>query len=327
MSKSANLKGKKIIVTGGAGFVGSHLCDELIKQEARVFCIDDLSGGSQYNINHLRKKKDFRFIKKSVCSKSNFDSIFKNTDTIFNLAASKKIVCLKNPQRDLNVNAWGTLNMLLLAKKHQVKKFIHSSTGSVYGEFTKFPSSESHSLKPTSYYAVSKLAGENYVNVFNKLYKLNTSVLRYFHVYGSRQKFDEDGQVVSIFIKNILDKKIITIHGTGKQIRSFTWVKDVVNANLLAATKQNSNGQIYNCTSGIQISIEELALGLLKLMDTEKTVKIKYADWALGDVKYFQIDNRKIKKELGIQFETNFWEKMEKTIPEFINYIKHYRCH
>ena len=134
-------------------------------------------------------------------------------DIVFHQAASKKTICLNNPRLDLEINAKGTFNLLELSVKHNVKKFVHASTGSVYGEAQYKPQDEQHPLNPTSYYGVSKLAGEKYVRAFHDLYNLNVTILRYFHVYGPRQESSDVGGVVSIFTRRILEGKPIYIYG------------------------------------------------------------------------------------------------------------------
>ncbi len=314
-----NLKGKKVLVTGGAGFIGSHLCEELVNIGAEVVSIDNYSAGKKRNIAFLKDFSNFKEIELDICSEVRMDEIFEGVDTVFNNAASKKNICLANPKKDLEVNAGGTLNLLNFALKHKVRKFVHASTGSVYGEPAIFPTTESHPLKPVSYYGVSKLAGERYVDVFNHLYDFDTTILRYFHVYGSRQESNEFGGVVSIFLRNIIEKKDLTIFGDGKQIRSFTYVKDLVKANIKVATSEKSKGKVYNAASGIKVSIKELAEKLLQLMKSD--LKVIHGDPLIGDIMYFDVDNHAISKELGICFEQDFWGTMESTIAEFLEYL------
>jgi nucleoside-diphosphate-sugar epimerase len=175
-------------------------------------------------------------------------------------------------------------------------------------------------LSPTSYYVVSKLAGERYVEVFGKMYGLNYSILRYYHVYGSRQVSSDYGGVVAIFIKKCLKKEPITIYGTGEQLRSFTYVKDIVNANFLCVSDKRTNGQIYNACSGVQISIQELC-DMTKEKLGCKNLEVKYEEWRKGDIKYFKVSNKKI-SALGIAFQKNFSEVMDNVIEEYKIYLK-----
>ena len=232
---------------------------------------------------------------------------------------------MKDPQKDLLVNAGGTLNLLELAIDYNVDKFVHASTGSVYGEPYIFPTDESHPLNPVSYYGVSKLAGERYVNTFHHLYKLDTTILRYFHVYGPRQESNEFGGVVSIFLRNILDNKPLTIFGDGTQMRSFTWVKDLVTANLRSAILPQSTGKVYNVASGIQVTIEELAHKMLKMLDKDKTISIIHDKPLIGDIMKFDVSNRSIRSDLSMTFELDFWGTMKSTLNEFRDYLEKIR--
>ena len=311
---------KKALVTGGAGFIGSHICEALATRGFEVVSLDDYSAGKEKNIAHLLKFPNFKAVKCDVTDLANLEKHFEGVDVIFHEAASKKNICLKDPRRDLMVNGGGAFNMVELAVKHKVKKIVHASTGSVYGEAVKLPQDENHPLNPVSYYGVSKLAGEKYVNAFHHLYGLNTTVLRYFHVYGPRQEFNEYGGVVSIFTRNLLENQAPVIFGTGEQERSFTNVKDVVLANLIVATDDITNGEVYNCASGINVTINELAEGVLKYF-SRPDLKPVHEDWLVGDIKKFQIDNSKIKK-LGMEFTTDFTQGLNETISELKDYIK-----
>ncbi|MBI3247450.1 MAG: SDR family NAD(P)-dependent oxidoreductase [Deltaproteobacteria bacterium] len=320
-----NFKDKRAVVTGGAGFIGSHICEALVQAGCFVISVDDFSAGKPHNLNALKDFGNFRVVQADVCDELSMSEILsQGIDYVFHNAASKKTVCLQNPLKDLKVNAGGTLTLLQLAVKHKVKKFVHASTGSVYGEPKIFPSDESHPLNPVSYYGVSKLAGEKYVQTFHHLYGLNTTILRYFHVYGPRQESNEFGGVVSIFLRNILDKKDLVIYGDGSQVRSFTWVKDIANANLLTVVNSKSCGEVYNCASGIQITIQELATKIAKMIGQGRAINIRHEDWTVGDIKYFAVSNRKIKDHLGLEFTTDFWNKMSETIDDFVAYLKKY---
>lgn len=316
------LKAKKVIVTGGAGFIGSHLCEELVNIGAEVISLDDYSAGKEVNVDFLKQYDNFTAVKMSVCDTKGMDELFEGVDTVFHNAASKKNICLIDPKKDLAVNAEGTLNLLQFAMKHNVRKFVHASTGSVYGEPIIFPSTEEHPLRPVSYYGVSKLAGERYVDVFHHLYGLDTTIIRYFHVYGPRQESNEFGGVVSIFMRNALEKKDLTVFGHGDQVRSFTYVKDLVNVNLQAAINPITKGQVYNAASGIQISINELAEFILSRMNHHKQSKIVHGEPLLGDIMNFDVSNDKVKKDLSVSFEQDFFGTLDDTIQQYLDYFK-----
>jgi nucleoside-diphosphate-sugar epimerase len=301
-------RGKKVIVTGGAGFIGSHICEGLLPLGADVYCLDDFSAGKKSNVAFMTEHSNFHVVAKDICDDDEeMARLFDGTQIVFHNAASKKNVCLINPRRDLDVNAGGALNLLQYALKFKVSKFVHASTGSVYGEPKVFPTDEKHAFEPVSYYGVSKLAGERYVDVFHKLYGVDTTILRYFHVYGPRQESNEFGGVVSIFLRKILDGENPVVFGDGHQVRSFTWVKDLVDANLAAAMSARATGEAYNAASGIKVSINELAKNMLAILDTTGKLEVSHGEPLVGDIMNFEVDNRKIREHLGVTFNQDFW--------------------
>lgn len=313
MRKSINDKYKRALVTGGAGFIGSHIVEELVTNGVETISVDNYFAGKEENLAHLKRYDNFREVRCDVTEYDELNKHFDGVDIVFHEAASKKTICLKDPRRDLDINAKGTYNLLNLSVAHGVKKFVHASTGSVYGEAQYHPQDEDHPLVPTSYYGVSKLAGEKYVKAFEKLHGLDITVLRYFHVYGARQESSDVGGVVSIFARRMLSGQPITIFGDGTQQRSFTYVKDVVAANMAAATMDVANGRVYNCASGIKVTINELAKAMAEILSI-KNQEIHYDDWMPGDIKVFDVDNSRICKDLGIEFVKDFLSGLEKTV-------------
>lgn len=304
---------KKVLVTGGAGFVGSHLVDSLIEKDFYVYSLDNYVSGKSENLSLANKTGNLKEIKGDICDTNLLEKIFsEGINMVFHQAVSKMTVCLTDPLKDLEVNAGGTLNLLQLSKKYDVEKFVHASTGSVYGEAKYFPTDEDHQTVPSSYYGVSKLAAERYVNVFNKLWNLNTTILRYYHVYGPRQENSDVGGVVSIFARRVLQDKPIIIYGDGSQIRSFTYVNDVVDINLLALNKSEMEGNAYNCASGISVSILELANLVAKSLG-KPDHPIEFREWKPGDIRHFDVSNSKL-KDLGFSWETSFGKGLDKTL-------------
>jgi len=298
---SLSNKFKKALVTGGAGFVGSNLVNSLLQDNLEVIVIDDFSTGKVENLQDLQIQylDKLKVIKADIVNKEKIAHYFEGVDVVFHQACSKMTLCLLNPGRDLAVNAQGTLNLLELAVDFKVKKFIHVSTGSVYGQPKYYPTDENHFLNPSSYYGVSKLAGEKYARVFSELYDLDVSILRYYHVYGPKQDSGNYGGVIGIFCEKVLQDKDITIFGDGTQIRSFTYVKDVVNINKFIALK-GVKGEAYNCASCLQISIKDTAKLIIQALNSSS--KIIYDNWKAGDIKYFNPSNDKLIK-LGFEFE------------------------
>lgn len=290
----------RAIVTGGAGFIGSHLVDRLIELGTEVVVFDNLVTGYMTNIN---PKATFIHVDVSDRDKlTPLGHVFKDCDVIFNLAASKKHSCLKDPVYDLRVNGGGTLMLLQLAKKHGVKKFVHTSTGSVYGSYDGVIT-EQTPTDPVSYYGVSKLAGERYVQVFNHLHGLDTTILRIFHVYGNRQpNDDETGGVVAIFSREIKEDGTMHIWGDGGQQRVFTHVSDIVSANITSWKSPQSKGQVYNCASEERVTVSELAIRLMDYYGNKK-IPIVYGDPLVGDIYSFNLNTSKV-NALGVHFKS-----------------------
>jgi UDP-glucose 4-epimerase len=315
---------KKALVTGGAGFIGSHLVEALVEMGVETLSVDNYFAGKHENLAHLKRHAHFHEVECDVTDPAGLERLMPGVDVIFHQAASKKTICLKDPRKDLQINGEGAYNLLELARKHGVRKFVHASTGSVYGEAQYFPQDEKHPLEPTSYYGVSKLAGEKYVQAFHRLYGLDTTVLRYFHVYGPRQESSDVGGVVSIFARKMLAGEPITIFGDGTQQRSFTYVKDVVQANLLAASNPRATGEVYNLASAIKVTVKELADLLAELLGVEE-LEIRYEDWLVGDIRVFDIDNSRIRQQLGLELTRDFRAGLRRTLDWAIPYFKEAR--
>ena len=314
---SRSLAGHKVVVTGGAGFVGSHLCEGLVGRGADVMAIDDLSAGKVSNVAHLEGRSNFRLVQLDVCDDGDrMDEVMAGTDTVFHNAASKKNICLIDPHRDLEVNAGGTLNLLKKAQEHSVRKFVHASTGSVYGEPRIFPTTEDHPFEPVSYYGVSKLAGERYVDVFHRLYGLDTTILRYFHVYGPRQESNEFGGVVSIFLRRITEGRNPIVFGHGEQVRSFTYVNDLVETNIRAATDRHATGEAFNVASGIRVTINQLADGMLEILDVDGKLEVEHGEPLIGDIMEFDVSNAKVREQLDMRFEQDFWATLRAALSD-----------
>ena len=279
------------IVTGAAGFIGSHIAERLIGMGVDVIGIDDLSAGHKEHIPQGIKK----FIQLDVCDIERVAHHFYGSQVVFHNAASKKNICLKDPSRDLQVNGFGTLQVAKLCSMCGAK-LVHASTGSVYGSYYDRQMVEWGGNHPVSYYGVSKLAGEKYIQMLD----LNWTILRYFHVYGPRQEQDRSlGGVVAIFRDCISRGESITIHGDGTQLRCFTHVSDVVEANIRAALAEVARSQIYNVVSDVRMTISQLAEFI---MERFTKVPIRYEDPLAGDIKFCDAENKKIKNDLGIKF-------------------------
>jgi len=291
---------KRVIVTGCAGFIGSHLSERLVNMGVYVVGVDNLSAGKMSNMKTFIDSPNFSFHEADITNYGLLKHLFTDVDTVFHQAASKKTVCMKDPMRDLEVNAKGTYNLLLLSEHFGVKKFVHASTGSVYGESNGKIQDENFNINPCSFYGISKFAGERYVNLFHKEKGLNTTILRYFHVIGTRQENNEYGGVMAIFAKKLSLGQPVTIFGDGTQMRCFTHVSDIVEANICSATKSISIGQIYNVCADSHVTLldatEKLSIAL------NAKLNINYLPAQEGDIKFFNVSNEKIKAHFGIEF-------------------------
>ncbi len=279
---------KKVIVTGGAGFIGSHLTEELAKRGYYVIILDDLSTGKTENIEPLLKNENVKFIQGSVTDLPVLQKLFQDVHYVFHLAAIPSVPrSIENPLASHEVNVTSTLKVLLTAKDNGIKKVIYASSSSVYGDTPTLPKREDMLPNPLSPYAVTKLTGEYYCRVFKEVYGLPTVCLRYFNVYGPRQ--DPNSQysaVIPRFIKSVSEGKPPIILGDGEQTRDFTFIKDVVEANILAA-ESDATG-IFNIGRGESTSINRLAKLIISF--TKNTVKPIHDEARAGDIRHSLAD-------------------------------------
>jgi len=256
-------QGKKVLVAGGAGFIGSNLVDRLVREKAEVTVLDDLFTG---NIDNIRSFKEIKFIKGSVTDYELVAQLISEADLVFNLAARNIIVSTNSPQKDFEVNAKGMFNMLLAARNSGVERVIYASSASVYGNPKYLPINEDDRLNILNPYAASKLTGENYCMAFYETFKVPVSILRYSNVYGINQSPSNPYcGVVAKFFDSVMKGEPPHIHGDGEQTRDFTFVEDVVEATLLAAISPKAEGEVFNVGSGIETSINQLARMIITL--------------------------------------------------------------
>lgn len=311
----------RALVTGGAGLVGSSIIDELLMEGVEVVSLDNYSAGKVENLRKARDFDSFTEVTGDIRDNDCLERIFADGyDWIFHEAVSKNTICMIDPHSDLTINAGGTLKLLQHAKRVNVQKFIHASTGSVYGHVSKYPTLETDPLCPVSFYGNSKLAAENYVRLFNEMFGLPTVILRYFHVYGSRQDNGDFGGVIPLFIRKALQNETIHVTGDGRQLRAFTHVSDIAKINM-KVLKSTKSGEIYNCASDSRVEIKELAEKILQLIPSSRS-QIKHVPDRLGDIYKFDISNEKLKTEIGFSNFTSFEDGLLKTLREMeISYI------
>ena len=282
---------KTYLVTGGCGFIGSHLAETLINKGGKVIIIDDLSTGHISNIKNFIKNKKLTFVKSSILNK-NIRKYFKKIDTVFHLAAQSDIVpSIENPNKYFDVNVNGTLNILNFAREFNIKKFIYAASSSCYGIPKKYPTDELSEINPRYPYALTKYLAERLVQHWAKLYNFKYLSLRLFNVYGPKVRTTGHyGAVFGVFLSQLYNNKPLTIVGNGKQKRDFTYVTDVVNAFIKASNSKNING-IFNVGTGNPISINDV----VKLLKAKKKVHIPKRP---GEPFQTNAYIKKIKKEL-----------------------------
>ncbi|MFW9989561.1 MAG: NAD-dependent epimerase/dehydratase family protein, partial [Candidatus Odinarchaeota archaeon] len=283
----------KAIVTGGAGFIGSNVVQLLNKKNYEVVVFDNLSTGFKDNLKNI---KNVKLIEGDIYNKVELDSAMRGCNIVFHLAANVgNIKSINDPEFDSQINVIGTLNVLNCARKNKINKIVYSSSAAIFGEPKQLPINEEHSLAPDSPYGVSKLAGELHCICYNKLYNMKNICLRYFNVFGINQRFDQYGNVIPIFTSYLLQNNSISIFGDGEQTRDFVNVKDVANANILAAENENLSG-VFNIGSGKGITINYLADMMLSI--SKSSSKIKYLPARKGEVLHSLSDITKAKKYL-----------------------------
>lgn len=301
----------KVLVTGGAGFIGSHLVDRLVQEGHEVIIVDNLATGKRRNINRAA-----RFYKLDIQS-WRLERVFRNErpNVVMHLAAQMDVrKSVEDPMFDAQVNILGTLNVLQQAVRHGVRKVVFSSSGgAIYGEQEIFPAPESHVTNPLSPYGLSKLCGEQYLSYYQRISGLQVVSLRYANVYGPRQDPEGEAGVVAIFIQKLLNNEQAVINGNGRQTRDFVFVEDVVEANL-AMMGQETQGT-YNVGTGVETSINDLFRILIQ--HTGSTCKEVHGPAKKGEQARSVIDSAKLRHELSWEPKTGLSEGLKKTVEYF----------
>jgi len=310
-------KNLRCLVTGGAGFIGSHLVDQLNEGAADVTVLDNLDTGTMKNIVQHQKKANFHFVKGDIRDFKLIKQLVKDMDAVFNLAAIASVQrSIENPLLVNEINVEGTLNLLKASVNSDVKRFIQVSSAAVYGDTQKLPVPEELNPMPLSPYAVSKLAAEKYAMVFNQIYGLKTVCLRYFNVYGPRQANNDYSGAITIFANAILENQPPNIFGDGKQTRDFVFVKDVVSATIRASTEKNAVGEVFNIATGKATTINRIVQILQEIMG-KKNLKPVHQEPKEGDIRHSYGSIEKARTLLG--YEPTF--SLEKGLKELVEYM------
>jgi UDP-glucose 4-epimerase len=293
---------KQVLITGGAGFIGSNVVQLLLIENCKVRVLDNLSTGYNKNLDGL----DVDFILGDIRDKELVEQSCQGIDTIFHLAASVgRQKSLDHSQEDSEVNLIGTTNILEGARKTGVQTIVYSSSAAIFGELQTLPILENHPQNPDSPYGVSKLAAEKQVLCFAGLYGFKAVCLRYFNVFGINQRYDAYGNVIPIFAERLFSNQSVTIYGDGEQTRDFVNVKDVAMANYLAATSSGKT-DVYNIGSGSSITINQLAKMMIKLSGIEG--KIDYVPPRSADVRHCRANIDKAKEKISFSPTTDLEE-------------------
>lgn len=314
-----SLKGKKILVIGGAGFIGSHIVSTLLQKGANISIYDDFSSGTLDNLKGV--EKDIKIVKGNILDFDRLDIAVKGQDMVSHQAAHLEIVAsVKNPVDDLKNNTIGSLNVLESARKNEIEKLIIASSACVYGQAQYSPQDEKHPTRPNWEYGVSKLAVEKYSDVFVDRYGMDIKNLRYSIVYGPREWY---GRVLTLFLKRAMEGKPLIIFGDGKQERDFIFVEDLVTMHNSLLEQDVEKGAVFNVSTGIGTSVTKLA-NLIKEM-TGKNLEIIYEDVKEGETsKYFDrvrlpselksmvLDNKKAKNTLDWSLQVLFEEGLRR---------------
>jgi UDP-glucose 4-epimerase len=300
----------RILVTGGAGFIGSHIIERLLGDGHEVACLDNFDPYydpeiKKGNVRPFLKNKNFTLEVGDIRDRDTLTRLVEDTDYVFHEAAQAGVrISVDDPMKPHEVNATGTLNLLEAARDSSVEKIINASSSSVYGTVEYLPFDESHPRRPVSPYGVSKLAAEEYCRVFSELYGLKTVSLRYFTVYGPRMRPD---LAISIFTRKALANEPIMIFGDGTKTRDFTNVEDIVRANLIAMRK---GAGAYNIGGGHRVSIQTLAEKIIAT--TGSASEIGYADAVKGDAEHTFADTKAAERDMGWRPQVSLEEGLQR---------------
>ncbi|MBI4979387.1 MAG: SDR family oxidoreductase [Spirochaetes bacterium] len=307
-----------VVVTGGAGFIGSHIVEESVKHGDTVTVYDNLHSGYMKNIEPFMKS-GVRFVKGDIMDERKMVKVFDGADTVYHLAALISVPESMQKKTDyVRVNTIGILNVLEAVRKAGVSNVVHSSSAAVYGDNPVVPKRENMLPEPKSPYAVTKLDGEYYCTMYRKEYGINATALRYFNVFGPRQ--DPKSQyaaAIPIFVSKAVKGEDITIFGDGEQTRDFVYVKDVAQGNMLAA---RTGGDVFNVAWGKKITVNDLAKKIIAITGSKS--RIVHLAERPGDIKHSVADNKKIVNELGFTPTSDLDKGLAATVEYFVNLHK-----
>jgi UDP-glucose 4-epimerase len=299
-----------VLVTGGAGFIGSHLVPRLLELGYAVTVLDNLSTGKLENLQGVLEHPKFVFKRRDITDEALRNEVFEGIDSVIHLAALVDIsASVADPLQNHQVNVNGTFNLLYAAIKNKVRKFVFSSSTAVYGDAKKLPIKEDLAVSPISPYAASKVAGEAYCKAFSNCYGLNTTVLRFFNVYGPRNEKSPYSGVITKFLQQALKDETLTIFGDGEQTRDFINVNDIVEALVLALEAKGEAGDTFNICTGMPISINKLIEEVQ--VATERDLQVIHAPARQGEIRFSYGDPSKAEAKLKFTAKVSLQEGLK----------------
>ena len=311
----------RILITGGAGFIGSHLCEKYTKEGHTVICLDNFMSGNLTNIRHLLDYRNFKLIKGDVRDFDLLEKVMRDVDVVFHLAAQIHVDrSYIEPKLTYEVNVMGTQNILEVARMYDAKKVIHASTSEVYGSAQHVPIDENHPLDAPHPYGASKIAADRMCYAYIQTYGMNISIIRLFNIFGPRQRDLGYGGVISIFTRRVLSNIPPIIYGDGMQTRDYTYIKDAVRAYDLVLNHNEPITEPINFGTGNEVSIIDLANKIVDLCGKKGNIKPVHVEPRIGEVKRLIADATKAKNMLG-------WEpkySLEEGLKDFIQWYKNY---
>lgn len=330
MQSKGILHDSKVLVTGGAGFIGSNIVDRLLKQNNNVVCLDNFSTGKRENIEGYLSDSNFTLIEGDIRDLETCRKACEGIEVILHEAALGSVPrSINDPITTNEVNIGGFLNMIVAARDAKVKRFVYAASSSTYGDSKTLPKVEENIGKPLSPYAITKYVDELYAGIFGKIYGMSTIGLRYFNVFGRRQ--DPESAYAAVFpkfIKALVNHKSPMIYGDGEQSRDFTYIDNVIQANELAATTTNPEAEnaVFNVAFGESNSLNELTTELVSYLskfDPEiANVKIEYGPERLGDIRDSLASIEKAKRVLGYNPQYNVHQGLKEAIDWYYEYLK-----
>lgn len=311
----------RMLITGGAGFVGSHLCEKYTKEGHTVLCLDNFMSGNLMNIRHLLDYRNFKLVKGDIRDYDMLERIMRDVEVVFHLAAQVHVDrSYIEPRLTWDVNVMGTQNILEIARLHDASKVIYASTSEVYGSAQYVPIDEKHPLDAPHPYGASKVAADRMCHAYNQTYGMNIAIMRLFNIFGPHQRDLGYGGVISIFTRRVLTGMPPVIYGNGEQSRDYTYIADAVRAYDLILNRKEPLTEPVNFGSGRDVTIMDLAKKIIEVCGKSDTIKPVHVEPRIGEVNRLIANAAKAKKLLGWQPKYT----LEDGLAEFLNWYKQY---